>query len=152
MCRPCLPFKIMLLKIICLLTIAMAISIKSNAQTLELTSLKRIDPSTIITSNYVSMPECSISKNKVFDFNNPYTYLQLMVDESGNYYQMLYQTDISDALAYISISNNANLQCLTLKKNEYCSCVNKLHEETFPSLQTSATLDCVVRILRRCAQ
>jgi hypothetical protein len=139
------------MKTICLLTIAISISIKSNAQTLALTSLKRIDPSTIIASNYVNMPECNISSNKVFDFNNPYTYLQLMVDESGNTCQMLYQTDITDRLEYLSISNNANYQCFALKKKEYCSCVNKIHEESFPSLQTSATLDCAVRVLRKCA-
>lgn len=140
----------MLMKIICLLTIAIGISIKSNAQTLELTSLKRIDPSTIIASNYVSMPECSISKNKTFDCNNLYTYMQLMVDESGIIYQMLYQTDISDALSYLSISNNVNYQCFTVKKNEYCSCVKKLHEETIPSLQTSGMLDCAIKVLKRC--
>jgi len=122
-----------------------------NAQKLELTTLKRIEPITIITSNYVSMPDCSMANKKVFDFNNPYTYMQLMVDESGNSYQMLYQTNITDALEYLSLSNNANYQCFAVKKNEYCSCVNKSHEETFSSLQTSATLDCAVRILRRCA-
>jgi hypothetical protein len=110
-----------------------------NAQKLELTTLKRIEPITIITSNYVSMPDCSMSNKKVFDFNNPYTYLQLMVDESGNSYQMLYQTNITDALEYLSLSNNANYQCFAVKKNEYCSCVNKSYEETFSSLQTSET-------------
>ena len=141
----------MLLKTLCLLTITLAISIKTNAQSLELTSLKRMDPSTIIASKYVSIPDCRNPNKKVFDFNNPYTYLQLMVDESGNAYQMLYQTDITDGLEYLSLSNNANYQCFAVKKNEYCSCVNKSHEETFSSLQTSATLDCAVRILRRCA-
>ena len=131
--------------------ITILLSININAQKLELTTLKRIEPITIITSNYVSMPDCSMSNKKVFDFNNPYTYLQLMVDESGNSYQMLYQTNITDALEYLSLSNNANYQCFAVKKNEYCSCVNKSHEETFSSLQTSATLDCAVRILRRCA-
>ena len=121
-----------------------------NAQKLELTTLKRIEPITIITSNYVSMPDCSMSNKKVFDFNNPYTYLQLMVGETGDMYQMLYQTDIADALVYLSISNNANFQCFKVKENEYCSCIKKLHEETFSSLQTSATLDCAVRILSRC--
>jgi len=133
------------------LIITILISININAQKLELTTLKRIEPITIITSNYVSMPDCSMSNKKVFDFNNPYTYLQLMVDESGNSYQMLYQTNITDALEYLSLSNNANYQCFAVKKNEYCSCVNKSHEETFSSLQTSAMLDCAVRILRRCA-
>jgi len=152
MCGSCLPFKIMLLKYLSLLTITLAISIKMNAQKFELTALKRIDPSTIIASNYKSIPECSMSKNKIFDNNNPYTYLQLMADENGEMYQILYQTDIADALVYLSISNNAKYECFEIKKNEYCSCVNKLHEESFPSLQTSATLDCVVRILRRCAQ
>ena len=127
------------------------LSININAQKLELTTLKRIDPITIITSNYVNMPDCSMSNKKVFDFNNPYTYLQLMVDESGNTYQMLYQTNITEGLEYLSLSNNANYQCFAVKKNEYCSCVNKSQEETFSSLQTSARLDCVVRILRRCA-
>ena len=131
--------------------ITILLSININAQQLELTTLKRIEPITIITSNYVSMPDCSMSNKNVFDFNNPYTYLQLMVDESGNSYQMLYQTNITDALEYLSLSNNANYQCFAVKKNEYCSCVNKSHEETFSSLQTSATLDCAVRILRRCA-
>ena len=131
--------------------ITILLSININAQKLELTTLKRIEPITIITSNYVSMPDCSMSNKKVFDFNNPYTYLQLMVDESGNSYQMLYQTNITDALEYLSLSNNGNYQCFAVKKNEYCSCVNKSHEETFSSLQTSATLDCAVRILRRCA-
>lgn len=130
--------------------ITILLSININAQKLELTTLKRIDPITIITSNYVSMPDCSMSNKNVFDFNNPYTYLQLMVDESGKSYQMLYQTNITDALEYLSLSNNANYQCFAVKKNEYCSCVNKSHEETFSSLQTSATLDCAVRILRRC--
>jgi len=132
------------------LIITILLSININAQKLELTTLKRIDPITIITSNYVSMPDCSMSNKNVFDFNNPYTYLQLMVDESGKSYQMLYQTNITDALEYLSLSNNANYQCFAVKKNEYCSCVNKSHEETFSSLQTSATLDCAVRILRRC--
>ena len=133
-----------------LLIITILLSININAQKLELTTLKRIDPITIITSNYVNMPDCSMSNKKVFDFNNPYTYLQLMVDESGNTYQMLYQTNITEGLEYLSLSNNANYQCFAVKKNEYCSCVNKSHEETFSSLQTSATLDCAVRILRRC--
>ncbi len=138
------------LKNLNLLIVMITISIKTNAQKLELTTLKRIDPITIIGSNYVSMPDCSISNKKLFDFNNPYTYLQLMIDESGNSYQILYQTNMTDALDYLSLSNNANYQCFTVKKNEYCSCVKKSQEETFSSLQTSATLDCVVRILSRC--
>jgi hypothetical protein len=138
------------LKNLSLLTITLVISIKMNAQKLELTALKRIDPSIIISSNYKSIPECSISKDKIFDNNNPYTYLQLMVDENGNMYQILYQTDITDALVYLSISNNANYQCFEVKKNEYCSCVRKSNEESFPSLQTSSILDCAIRILKRC--
>jgi hypothetical protein len=127
-----------------------AFSVTSNAQKLEITSTKRIDPSTIISSNYISVPSCSKTSYKSFDSNNPFTYLQSMVDENGVMYQMLYQTDFSDTLEYLSISNNANQQCLTNKKNEYCSCVNKFHDETFPTLQTSGTLDCVVQILKRC--
>ncbi len=148
----CLPFKLIILKYTCLLIITIVISIKTNAQKLELTSLKRIDPFTIIASNYVSMPDCKISNKKLFDINNPYTYLQIMVDENGAMYQMLYQTDITDVIEYLSISNNANHQCFRIKRNEYCSCVNKSYEESFSSLQTSATLDCAVRILKRCAQ
>jgi hypothetical protein len=140
------------LKNLCLLIIVISISIKINAQKLELTALKRIDPYIIIASNYISMPDCSISNNKSFDINNPYTYLQLMVDENGGKYQMLYQTDFTDALVYMSISNNANHQCFQVKKNEYCSCVNKSHEEIFPSMQISSTLDCAIRILRRCEE
>lgn len=140
------------LKNICLLIFAIAISININAQKLELTALKRIDPYTIIASNYISMPDCSTSNNKSFDINNPYTYLQLMVDKNGGIYQMLYQTDFTDALVYMSISNNANHQCFQVKKNEYCSCVNKSHEEIFPSMQISSTLDCAIRILRRCKE
>lgn len=150
MCGPCLPFKIMLLKNLSLLTITVVISIKMNAQKLELTSLKRIDPSTIIISNYKSMPDCNLSKYKIFDNNNPYTYLQLMVDENGNMYQMLYQTDIADALVYLSISNNFKNECFEVKKYEYCKCINKSHEESIPSFQTSCTLDCAFKILRRC--
>ena len=93
-----------------------------------------------------------MSNNKLFDNNNPYTYLQLMVDETGTKCQILYQTDITDALEYLSISNNTKYQCFEIKKNEYCSCVKKSKEETFASLQTSAIIDCVVRILRRCAE
>jgi len=150
MCGSCLPFKIILLKNLSILIITIVISIKMNAQKLELTALKRIDPTIIIISNYKSIPECSMSKNKKFNNSNPYTYLQLMVDENGEMYQILYQTDIADSLVYLAISNNAKYECFEVKKNEYCSCVRKSHEESFPSLQTSSTLDCVVRILRRC--
>jgi hypothetical protein len=139
------------LKNLYLLIIIITISIKINAQKFELTAIKRMDPSTIITSNYINLPDCSTSNNKLFDFNNPYTYLQLIVDESRNSYQMLYQTDFTNSLEYLSISNNANYQCFTIKKYEFCSCVSKSHEELFSSLQTSAILDCVVRILNRYA-
>lgn len=132
------------------MVIFIAISTTSNAQKLEMTSIKRIDPSTIIASNYINTPNCTISNSKLFDSNNPYTYLQLLLDENGIVYQLLYQTNFIDELEHLSISNNANHQCLTIKKNEYCSCVKKLQVETFPSLQTSGTLDCVVQILKRC--
>lgn len=150
MCGPCLPFKIMLLKNLSLLTITIVISIRMNAQQLELTSLKRIDPSTIISSNYKSILECRMSKYKIFDNNNPYTYVQLMVDENGKIYQILYQTDIADKLVYLSISNNFKCDCFEVNKNEFCNCVKKSHEESISSLQTSYILDCAFRILRRC--
>ena len=72
--RPCLPFKMRTLKNLCLLIIVISISIKINAQKLELTALKRIDPYTIIASNFKSMPDCSISNN---------------ISENGIYYQII---------------------------------------------------------------
>jgi len=132
--------------------IGVLLFLNTNAQQWETGLLMRTDPFSIITSHYLKVGNCDNSLYQEFDVKNPYTYLQLMNDEKGKTYHLLYQTDFSENLTFAAVSNNINQSCFQIRKAATCGCIKKMQEETFSSLQTSGMLQCVKETMMTCAE
>ena len=131
-------------KIICTSFIFFLVGFSANCQKFELQELKTISANQILTGSYTKIELCNVFQNNQFDIRNPYTNLEILKDENGVVYHILFQTDFSGLINYVSISNNL-IEKFNCRPNSYfCSCLKKINQQHFDSVKTTALIDCIM--------
>ena len=126
------------------------IGYSAYSQRLELQELKTISANQVLTSSYTKIELCNVFQNNLFDIKNPYSYLQILNDENGTIYHLLYQTDFSGLINHISISNNLTEKFNCRPISYFCSCIKKINQRHFDSVKTTAIIDCIMSQLNLC--
>lgn len=121
-------------------------------QRFQLQELKTISANQILTGSYTKIELCAVFQNNLFDSKNPYTYLEILNDENGVVYHILYQTDFSGLINHISISNNLTEKFNCRPKIYFCSCIKKINQQHFDSVKTTAIIDCIMSQLNLCVE
>ncbi len=139
-----------------LMTMLLSVSIHIYAQQFSNGELSVIKPSQVIIQHYIQV---TLSKEIIddvkanrFDPNNPYTYLQVVNDDSFNRYHILFQTNFFGKILFLSYSNN--LSELFNKKdkpmNLFVKCLREINNH-ISSVQTmEAAVNCIAERLNYC--
>lgn len=128
-----------------------------RSQQFSTSELSVIKTSQVIIENYTSV---NLSKEIIdeatsnrFDVNNPYTYLQVIIDESGNRYHILFQTNFNGKILYLSYSNN--LSALFNKKDKpmflFTRCLKEINNAISSVQVTNTAIKCIVDRLNYCS-
>jgi hypothetical protein len=118
--------------------------------------ISTIKPSQVIIENYITV---NLSKEIIddlmanrFDPNNPYTYLQVINDATTNHYHVLFQTNFSGKILFLSYSNN--LSALFNKNNKpmflFVRCLKDMNNHLSSVQIMDAAIKCVVERLNYC--
>lgn len=130
---------------------------KIQAQQYSSTELSTIKPIQLLIENYTRI---ILSKEMIddgmanqFDINNPYTYIQLLSDATGNIYHIIYQTNFSGKIMFLAYSNN--LSRLFNKPDKpmflFQHCLKEVNNHLSPVQVTTAAIKCLIDRLNYCA-
>lgn len=131
-------------------------NIKPHAQSFSKGQHAPVQPHQIITDNYISVALKDGNKSLVnfnlFDFSNPYTYIQSVQDENEKTYQILYQTDFGGNVTYLSYSNNLDEFFLCSEKPMFgfLSCIDAVNTFDFPTENIERAVNCIIERLNCC--
>lgn len=128
-----------------------------RSQQFSNSELSVIKTSQVIIENYTSI---TLSKEIIdetmanhFDIGNPYTYLQVINDESGNRYHILFQTNFNGKILFLSYSNN--LSALLNKKDKpmflFTRCLKEINNAISSVQVTNTAIKCIVDRLNYCS-
>ena len=123
-----------------------------NAQKIFKQQLRLAEPAQLIMSNYTAIKFCNDLGPQKFDINNPYTNLQLLIDEQEKVSHILYQTDFSGNISFVALSNNINerFNCDNTGLLRFCSCIKKIDAHIFDSEKSEGMIDCILSQLNLC--
>ena len=124
-----------------------------NAQQFSKAELSTIKPSQVIVENYSLI---NLSKEIVedpmankFDVNNPYTYLQIVIDARSNRFHILFQTSFTGKILFLSYSNN--LAGLFNKKSKpmflFTRCLKEINNHISSIEIIDAAVGCIIERL-----
>ena len=124
----------------------------SYAQSYFKSSSSTISPTEIIISNYtnIKLDGSNLKESivNIFDYKNVYTTLQLINDNVGNIYHIIYQTNFDGKIIFLAFSNN--LQKIITNPNkpsfQFQKCIKQINEG-FSSTQVSQ--DAITCVLNR---
>ena len=142
-----------------IITIILLIIIQStSAQTFFKATNSTISTNEIILSNYsVLKLDAGLLKEKllnVFDYKNVYTTLQLIKDNSGNIFHVLYQTNFEGKIIFLSYSNN--LQKIIINPNkpsfQFEKCIKQINEGFSSSQVSQDAINCILNRLNYSSQ
>jgi hypothetical protein len=136
--------------------ILLPVSMHVYAQQFSNGELSVIKPSQVIIQHYVQV---TLSKEIIedamanrFDANNPYTYMQVLNDESLNRYHILFQTNFLGKILFLSYSSN--LSELFNKKdkpmNLFVKCLREINNHISPVQTMAAAVNCIADRLNYC--
>lgn len=127
-----------------------------NAQQFSTGELATIKPLQVIVENYtqVNLSEDIIKDQQAnrFDINNPYTYLQIILDAKTSRYHILFQTSFTGKILFLSYSNN--LSVIFNKKNKpmflFTHCLKKINNHLSSIQIIDAVITCMLERLNYC--
>lgn len=119
-------------------------------QQFELKELNSIATNQILPGSYMKVDLCDVYQSHDFSASNPYTFLQVVKDEEGKFYHILYQTDFSGMVNYVGISNNLSEMFNCRASRFFCSCLKKTDSHMFDSIKTTDTINCILSQLNFC--
>lgn len=128
-----------------------------NAQLYVAGEFSAIKTQQVIIENYTSVKLVKEFREAMpvpsFDPKNPYTFLQLVMDEKGNNYHILLQTNFSGKLEYLAYSNN--LSALFNKKDKpmflFLHCLKEMDKHALSVQITGAAIKCIIDRLNYCS-
>ena len=127
------------------------------AQQYNATELSPVKPSQVLIENYTRI---NLAKEVTddamanqFDSNNPYTYLQLLNDEKGNMYHIVFQTNFYGKILLLAYSNNMAGLFNKVDKPMFLfqHCLKEMNVQLSPVQVTRIAIKCVVDRLNYCA-
>ena len=126
------------------------------AQQFSTGELSTIKPSQIIIGNYsvVNLSKEIIEDQMAnqFDINNPYTYLQIVNDAMSGRYHILFQTEFTGKILFLSYSNN--LSELFNKKSKpmflFTRCLKEINNHISSIQIINAVVECILERLNYC--
>jgi hypothetical protein len=128
-----------------------------KSQQFSNSELSVIKTSQVIIENYtvVTLSKEIIDETMAnrFDAANPYTYLQVINDESGNSYHILFQTNFNGKILFLSYSNN--LSALFNKRDKpmflFTRCLKEINNAISSVQVTNTAIKCIVDRLNYCS-
>jgi len=115
-------------------------------------------PAQILIDQY-TMVALSIEKPPAehmnhFDFQNPYTYIQMLSDKNNISYQILYQTDFFGKVLFLAYSNN--LTAIINKQDKpmlgFLTCIKNINRSFFPTDNIDIAINCLINRLNYCSE
>lgn len=141
-----------------MLLVMMFIYSKSGAQHYSLAELSTIKPSRLVIENYckIKLPidDSNDPMMNQFDPDNPYTYLQLLMDGNGKTYHLILQTDFSGKVLLLCYSNI--LAEVFNRKDRpiyfFQKCLKGINEHLSSVQAMDHAIQCMVDRLNNCAE
>lgn len=116
-----------------------------------------IQPMQVLMENYTIISlrienEHAADGNR-FDRTNPYTYLQLLYDESGKGYQIIFQVSFSGKILLLAYSNNLSALFNKMDKplNIFSNCIRTVNSHVSPVQNIDAAILCIIDRLNYCS-
>lgn len=81
-----------------------------------------------------------------FDKKNPYTYIQIIRDQLGSNYHILYQTNFTGKILFLAYSNNLSALINNADKpqNVFVNCIKRVNEYLSAVQNVEAAVNCMI--------
>ena len=128
------------------------------SQQYSCTELSPIKPLQVIIENYtcinLSTEIMDDAMANRFDVNNPYTYLQMLHDESGNGYHILLQTNFSGKILFLAYSNNLSAVFNKADRPKFIfqHCLKEINRHISSIQVKDAVIKCMIDRLNYCSE
>jgi len=140
------------MKIIGMVSWILLISIQSGAQEFRYGEMEIEKPEQVILSNFtgLSLPmEDGTPNANRYNPVNPYTYLQMILNERNNLYQLLIQTDFWGRIIYVGYSNNLAFAFDGRKRPlpVFYQCIKQVNTQFGTAQKIQRLLSCILGLL-----
>lgn len=129
----------------------------ANAQLYSRGEQTTILPSQVMIENYTAIvlgKEISaIPGGNRFDKSNLYTYLQLIHDDGGRDYQVLFQVSFQGKILFLAYSNNLAgiFNKADKPMNVFVNCIKTVNDHLSQIQNTEAAIRCIIERLNYCS-
>lgn len=130
---------------------------RANGQGFSLGELSLMKPTQVIIENYttVFLPLKNSEEPMAnrFDMQNPYTYLQIMIDPKTTSYHIIFQTDFWGKVLFLCYSNNLVAVFNRADKPMFLfnRCLKNINDQLSPVQVVAALLTCMKERLNYCS-
>lgn len=127
------------------------------AQTFLRAGTMRPDPAAIIPDQYavLKLPDADVDDGRInsWDSRNPYTYIELLTNQRGEVFHILYQTGFTGRMMFLGVSKNLEKSLLAREKPQlgFRECLGRINRSDPPLITSESAIDCIMRQLQRSA-
>ncbi len=145
------------MKEIAALGVFMILTVSVHAQNYSRGEQTVIQPLQVMIENYTIITlgkEIANDPNaNRFDKSNLYTYLQLIRDNTGKDYQVLFQTNFAGKLLLLAYGNNLSAIINNTEKpqNVFVNCVKQVNDHLSSIQNAEAAIKCIIDRLNYCS-
>lgn len=116
-----------------------------------------IQPLQVMIENYTAITlekEIAADPNgNRFDKSNVYTYLQIIHDDAGKDYHVLFQTNFPGKILFLAYSNNLSAIFNNREKplNVFVNCIKQVNDHVSAIQNVDAAIKCIIDRLHYCS-